>query len=364
MKIGVDVRSLSGTGRGVSHYATSLLQEMTKRPDDWRLLQTGRHDFHLPRGIGGTITHVRKPNKLLNAEMALFGRPHLEKLLGEPDVIFAPNFGFLPLGRRVPLVVTVHDLSFESHGGFYSHREQIWHQFVRPRKVATRANKLIAVSEQTKRELMEIYDIPSEKISVVHSGIDTRFTPASNVDRAKLRERLKLPEEFILYIGALEPRKNVPLLVEAWRLARERGLRADLVLAGPAADKVRSTFGNDVTTLGYVDDELMPALYSEATALTLISHHEGYGFPPLEALACGTPSIVSDLPVFSETLGTAALRVSQDDVAQVAEALVNLEGDERLRQRLLAEGAAVISRLTWQQAADETYALLREAANA
>jgi glycosyltransferase involved in cell wall biosynthesis len=364
MKIGVDVRSISGTGRGVSHYAVSLLREMTQQGDDWRFLQTGRHDFVLPEGIRGEVEHIRTPNKLLNAAMALTKRPRVDTLLGGLDVVFAPNFGFLPIGPDVPLVVTVHDLSFETHREFYSRREQIWHRFVRPRGIVQRANRLIAVSEQTKQELIDLYGVSAEKIAVVHSGIDARFVPATAKQRETLRHKFRLPERFILYIGALEPRKNVPLLVDAWRVAKQRGLRAELVLAGPAAERIRAAFGDDVTTLGYVDDALMPALYSEATAVALVSHHEGFGFPPLEALACGTPSVVSDLPVFSETLGAAAVRVPKDDIAQLADALVNLEGDERMRQQLLAQGAAVISRLTWQHAAEATYAAITEAAHA
>jgi glycosyltransferase involved in cell wall biosynthesis len=154
-------------------------------------------------------------------------------------------------------------------------------------------------------------------------------------------------------------------MLEGYRQARDRGLESELVLAGdvsPALERFEATHPEaPVHQVGYVPDADRPAIYGGATALMFVSHHEGFGFPPLEALAAGTPSVVSDLAVFDETLGSAALRVDGEAHA-LAESLLRLEQDPALRAGLVGNAEAVVGRFDWDRAAAETHALLREAA--
>ncbi len=371
MRIGVDIRSLlSPTGRGVSHYTVSLLSElMEAHPEDsWHLIQTGRRASLLPEELAknAAFKHVRWPNKLVNASLITCGRPRLDAALGGVDVFFAPNLGFFGLQRRTPLVLTVHDLSFKVYPAWFTARERAWQQAVRPGRLLRRADRVIAVSEQTKAEIVHYYEVDPEQVTVIHSGIDDVYhRPIPEADRRRVRQKYGLPASYVLFIGAVEPRKNVSTLLAAYQEAREHGLKAELVVAGsisPAMERTIAATSEPIHSLGYVDEADKPALYAEAQTFTLLSHHEGFGFPPLEALAAGTPSIVAALPVFQETLGAAAVMVPAEDVRAVAANLVELERNRQAREHLVKNGEPVMKRLTWQEAARHTYAVLQAAA--
>jgi glycosyltransferase involved in cell wall biosynthesis len=169
-----------------------------------------------------------------------------------------------------------------------------------------------------------------------------------------------LPGRFVLAVGALEPRKLPGVLAEAHRRAVARGLEAGLVFAGegPLAQDLERL---GATVLGHVPDPVLEALYARALVLVCASRDEGFGFTPLEALARGTPAVVADLPVFAETLADGALRVPPGDPSALAEALLRLEREPGLRERLVAAGGEAVGRLSWERAARETRAALVEA---
>jgi glycosyltransferase involved in cell wall biosynthesis len=342
-----------------------------RHPDDeWLLLQTGARRFSLPEGLDEpqvTLRHVRVPNRLCNLAFFAGLAPGVDRLLGGIDVFFAPNFGFVRVGSGTPYVLTVHDLSFRINPSWYSAHERVWHRMVRPRRLVQEAARVIAVSEQTRLEIERIYGLPRESVRVIHPGVDG--AGAAPVDAAALERvagKYGLPGRYVLFLGAQNPRKNVGFILEGYRQAREAGLESELVLAGsvsPAVERYRASHpGLPVHQVDYVADDDRPAIYGGATALMLVSHHEGFGFPPLEALAAGTPSIVSELSVFDETLGDAALRVD-GDVRELAERLLRLEREPGLREGLVGGAEAIVSRFDWERAAEETYAALREAAS-
>jgi glycosyltransferase involved in cell wall biosynthesis len=355
----------------VSHYTSALLRQMVSRhPDDeWLLLQTGARRFSLPAGLDVPqvkLRHVRVPNRLCNLAFFVGLAPGMDRVLGGIDVFFAPNVGFVRVGGGTPYVLTVHDLSFRINPSWYSAHERAWHRMVKPRPLVAGATRVIAVSEQTRLEIERIYGIAREEIRVIHPGVDCAGDgPVEPLAVERVAGKYGLPEQYVLFLGAQNPRKNLGFMLEGYRRAREAGLEAELVLAGgvsQAVERYRAAHpGLPVHQVDYVADADRGAIYGGATALMLVSHHEGFGFPPLEALAVGTPSIVSNLSVFDETLGDAALRVD-GDVRELAERLLRLERDPALREGLVAGAEAVIARFGWDRAADETYAVLREAA--
>jgi glycosyltransferase involved in cell wall biosynthesis len=166
---------------------------------------------------------------------------------------------------------------------------------------------------------------------------------------------------YVLAVGALEPRKRPDLLLEAHSKARAAGLRANLVFAGEGSLREPLT-RSGATVLGYVPDEQLDDLYRGALALTCVSREEGFAFTPLEALALGTPAVVSDLPVFAETLGAGAVRVPPGNADALADALLRLERDEALRTRLVEAGREAAARMSWSRAAARTREVLVEAA--
>jgi len=216
----------------------------------------------------------------------------------------------------------------------------------------------LAVGPELQPTLAEISRPGHASPKVPHPPADA----LAGIPAAQLRSTpAGLPERYLLFVGALEPRKAPEVLVEAYGRARARGLEAELVLAGGGrlAPRLRAP---GVRLLGEVPRAALPGLYAGALALVMPSWLEGFGLPPAEALLAGTPAIVSDLPAFAENLGDGALRVPPGDAEALADALVRVAGDGALRARLAAAGAEVVGSLSWERAARELRAVLASAA--
>src|SRR5437763_6604106 len=206
MRIGVDIRSLlSPAGRGVSHYTSALLRHIVRRhPDDeWLLLQTGARRFSLPAELDlpqVTLRHLRLPNRVGNLAFFSGLAPRMERMLGGVDVFFAPNFGFVRLGPRIPYVLTVHDLSFRVNPSWYTAHERVWHRMDRPGRMVHGAARVIAVSEQTKIEVERIYGVPGDRVQVVHPGVDgAALGPAEPEALAHAAGKYGLPGRYVLF---------------------------------------------------------------------------------------------------------------------------------------------------------------------
>jgi glycosyltransferase involved in cell wall biosynthesis len=371
MRVAVDGRALrpgAAHERGVARYLRCLLEELGPLgPDDeYAVLVAGEGDPEPFRAPNVRLVRSRLPGRVLFGAAALAGRPRLDRLAGGCDVAWAPAPAPVAVSPGVPLVLTLHDLSFE-HPEDFGRYERLWHRLARPRALAGRAGRVICPSEAV-REAAAAWGVPAERLRVVRSG-PGRPPPAADASppggAAPSGTRGALPagvsSPYVLAVGALEARKLPGVLVEAHGLARSRGLRAGLVLAGDGP--LRRELGRSAATvLGHVPDRVLEALYAGALALSCASRDEGFGFTPVEALARGVPPIVADLPVFAETLGGGALRVPPGDVEALADALVRLEREPGLRERLVAAGSEAIAALSWERAARETRAVLEEAA--
>ena len=304
--------------------------------------------------LEGVAVHTtRVGSRPLFAAAALTGRPRVDRIVGGCDVLWAPTLAPLAVSREVPLVVTVHDLSFEHGAADFTRYERAWHRLTRPRRLVRAADRVIAVSEAVRRELIAEWGVEAGKVVTVPSGPGRE--PSIDGRPSLLRPG------YVLAVGALEPRKRPDLLLEAHARARAAGLKADLVFAGDGSLRGRLT-GSGATVLGYVPEEQLDAIYRDALALTCVSREEGFAFTPLEAMALGTPAVVSDLPVFAETLGDGALRVAPGNADALADALLRLERDEGLRAQLVEAGRQAAGRLSWSRAATRTRQVLAEAA--
>jgi alpha-1,3-rhamnosyl/mannosyltransferase len=274
---------------------------------------------------------VRRP---LFASAAWLGRPRL----GGADVVWAPAPAPMAVSPGVPFVLTVHDLSWVERPQDFTPYERFWHAAGRLHALARRADRVVVDAAATIEPLVR-WGVDRDRIRVVHPGVP---------DRPVGRLPPGVPARYVLFVGALEPRKDPELLVRAH--ARS-GLDADLVFAGSGrlAERLR---GERVHVIGSLEDGRLGALYANALALAMPSRLEGFGFPPLEAARAGTPSVVSDLPVFRETLGDdGALFVPPGDEAAWARALNEVEGRE-----------APPVAFSWGAAADGLRAVLAEVA--
>jgi glycosyltransferase involved in cell wall biosynthesis len=323
MLVGVDARHLAAR-RGVARHVRGMLSALDV---PMRALVPGRGPIDAPAGV--ELVRTRLPSRAVHGAAALSGRPRIDRLLGGPDVVWLPAPA--PVAAGGPYVLTVHDLSWEERPGDFTAYERLWHRLARPARLARRARVVVCVSAPVADAVRERWGVD---VRVIEPGADT--PPSGVVPR---------PGRYVLYVGALEPRKGLDVLGDAWSRA---GLDAELLIAGEGRVRVPGA-----THLGHVPDPELHALYAGALALVLPSRLEGHGLPPREAAAHGTPSIVSDLPALRMP-GT--LRVAPGDAVALADALRRLPAE---RERLVAE---LSPPRPWSAAAAELRAVLEEAA--
>lgn len=275
------------------------------------------------------------------------------------------NTGPLAVSRQV---VTMHDMAALEHPEWVSRKFAAWYQFLLPR-LARRVLHILTISRFSKERILACTGVPEQKVSVIPNGVDPRFTPAAEQAQAELRHRLGLGQRrYVLSLGSLEPRKNIATLLDAWRRLADR-LPADvwLVLAGAKGNSriFRGVNGLDrlpprVLLAGHVPEQLLPALYTSAECFVYPSLYEGFGMPPLEAMACGTPVVASRSGALPEVVGTAGLLIDPSDPAQICDAVTALHDDSQLRAHLAREGRMQASRFRWADCATATLRTLRQ----
>jgi glycosyltransferase involved in cell wall biosynthesis len=355
MRVAIDARQL-GQGRGIARYLEEMLTALVAGfPDDeWVAVVPGDREVSVPSGI--ELRRTRLSSKPLFAAAALTGRPRLEKLARGADVTWLPAPAPVACGRRTPYVLTVHDLSFELRPEDFTAYERRWLKAARPRRLAQRSARIVVDSEATATDLIEAgWEVDAAKLTVI------RAAPSAALLGAQA-EGAESGRGYLLYVGALEPRKGLDTLAEATTIARRSGLTAPLLVVGEGrlASEIEAVAG--VRLLGRQSDEQLAQLYSGALALVMPSRLEGFGLPPVEAAAHAVPSVISDLPVFRETLGDAALTFPVGDAEALAKALVLISGDSALRARVGEEARLAVDNLSWTSAASSLRAVLSEAA--
>jgi glycosyltransferase involved in cell wall biosynthesis len=273
-----------------------------------------------------------------------------------------------PLFCPIPSIITIHDLSFISFPQTFRPHNRAYLSWS-TRVSARRASRILAVSEATKQEIVRLLGIAPERIVVTHNACDARFAPPDPATLEAFRRRAGLPERFILFLGTLEPRKNLPMLLEAY--ARIAGSTdAPLIIGGgkgwlyePIFAKAEAlNLGDRVRFVGYIDEQEKPLWYGAATVFAFPSLYEGFGIPPLEAMACGTPVVTSTSSSLPEVVGEAGLTVEPADADALGAALLRLLADAELRDELRQRGLRQARRFSWRETAERTLAVYEDAA--
>ncbi len=384
MKIGIDMRCFAG-GRisGVEEYARNLIEKMisTSQEHEYILFYNAFSSKKIDFSWATNYSHVRLvrryfPNKLLNLFLWYFQRPFLDRMIGGVDVFFAPNLNFIALSPKCPLVITAHDLSFEIYPETFSLKRRLWHLFVGPRKLFSRAQKILAVSQSTADDLMRIYGIQREKITVVYSGISEQFTimNRNTVALMDIKKRYNLPYKFILFLGTFEPRKNIIALIRGYEMFRRLYTSENsddivqLILVGSSGWKEESlkkeirknVFSQDIKRLGCISQEDKPGLYNLATVFVYPSFYEGFGFPLAEAMKCGKPSITSNNSSLGEIAQKGALYIDPFRPEEIGFALLELFQDKELFSEMSQRASLAVSRFSWRKCAKETHNVLED----
>lgn len=270
-----------------------------------------------------------------------------------------------------PVVATIHDLAFEHLPETFTRRGSLQLKLT-VRRTARRAARIATVSEYSRQDLLRTYRLAPEKVVTTYNGIEPHFTTQTRAadEAAQVRQRFGIAREFLLAVGSLQPRKNLERLIRTYaRLRREQpDFAPQLVIVGRKlwlaesifAEVSRQPWASDVILTGYVSDDDLPALYRTASAFVYPSLFEGFGLPPLEAMACGTPVITSNISSLPEVAGSAALLIDPLNEQELAAALQRILNDQPLRARLRAEGVRQAAKFTWRDAAEKTLQLYRE----
>lgn len=360
MHYALDVRLTYYTQGGISKYIQRLAERLpalaphARHTHAYRRGHTAQFSPLAHRLTCWTPAHHRLERWALSVEAARLW----------PDIWHAPDFIPPQTGYR-HAIITVHDVAFLRYPEFLTAASRRYYN-AQIGWAVRHARAICADSHATARDLQELLRVPAEKIHVIHLGREPEFAPLPPEAVAPVLARYALPRDYILFVGTFEPRKNVVGLLGAYfRLRQRRPSAPPLVLVGrkgwlfgAVAEVLNElNLADQVRFLEDVPQAELPALYNGAGALALVSHYEGFGFPVLEALACGTPVVYAQRASLPEIAGPAGLAVNPDDLDDISHALERALTDEALRADLRAAGLAQAQRFDWDETARHTLAV-------
>jgi glycosyltransferase involved in cell wall biosynthesis len=369
MRVALMGRSLRGEFSGVVRYTHDLIRALAPRFEQPPTVYLTRADD----GLGETsIEAVRAPFRTPNEYARAFWEQTVvpaDVARRRPDLYHSPNY-ILPAALRCPSVVTVHDLAFFDRS-VHRLRSHLYLSVLATLAIK-RATRIICVSEYTARQLAARCPGTANRVRVIGEGIDRRFRPQPELAIQRFRRRFGLVDPYVLFVGTVEPRKNVARLIESFSAAvRGHAFPHRLVIAGgrgwmnrevqrayddsPVRDRIYFT--------GYLPEDQLAAAYSGADVFAYPSLHEGYGLPPLEAMACGTAVLTSNVTSIPEVVGDAALMVDPRATTSMTDALMSLLRSRTLREEFVAAGLARARQFSWQNVASRTIEVYREAAS-
>lgn len=371
MNITIDLRSLhTSEFSGVEYFSAQVIEQLLQLDKENHYLlyynAFSKKSFDRFHFVNGKYKQTRIPNRLLNLAFKFLRWPKLETLTNNNGVVLMPNPNMIRLRSTTKLVLVIHDLSPVLMPEMYSWKAQIWHKLINIPALAKRADKIFAVSEYTKQSLVKEFGINPDKISVGLLGIDhQRYN--SNISlgaQRNIRNVYNLPGEFILFLGTLEPRKNLVRLIKAFESLQSE---ETLVIAGKLGWRYNEVMSliqsspkrKQIMYLGYIPEEDKPALIKLAKVFAWPSLYEGFGLPVLEAMAVGIPVITSNVTSLPEVVGDSALTVNPYNISEIADGLKVLLTDNATRENYIQKGLNRSKEFSWQKTADVLYNLVK-----
>jgi glycosyltransferase involved in cell wall biosynthesis len=364
--IGVDYTPAYEQTGGIGRYVRQLLAALATLPDQnrYRLFVAGGKKASLPDPLGSRfewcLTQI-PPNWFARLWHRLNLYIPVETFVGRVGLFHATDFVLPPTLPHTRTLLTVHDLSFVRVPESASPRLKAYLDMVVPRSVK-RADYVLADSLATKLDIVNLYGIGAEQVEVLLSGVDPVFCPDNSTNFLTIREKYQLGDSpYLFAVGTVQPRKNYARLIEALSILRAAGLDIELVIAGGKGwleDPIYAALDQFemrpyVHFIGFAPEEDLPSLYSNALCSVFPSLYEGFGLPILEAMACGTPVVTSNVSSMPEVAGDAALLVDPCDVAAIAHAVQVVIEDSNLRQSLSQRGLERAKQFTWEKSAQQ-----------
>ncbi len=370
MRIAIDARKLHDYGIGT--YVRNLVAWLAKMDGDHQyLLVCPPRDIEFVRSLGPRFEayEERAGNYSVREQLSLplaLARAHV-------DLFHAPHYVVSPF-TNVPFVVTIHDCIHLRFPQYLPNR--LAHMYARTmmRSSARRAQRVLTVSEASRQDILHYLHVPADRVEVIHNALDERLAAAPTPESlAEVRSRYQLESPFILYAGNIKPHKNLERLVEAYSILRRRGVQhARLLIIGDEVSKYpvlrrlvhRFQLHPHVRFFGFVSDAMLSALYRLASVFVFPSLYEGFGLPPLEAMAAGAPVVASNTSSLPEVVGDAALLVDPMDAGAIADAMARVLTDDALRDDLIRRGHERVKAFSWQRSVARVQAVYEEVGRA
>jgi glycosyltransferase involved in cell wall biosynthesis len=370
MHIGIDAHAIGARQGGNETYIKNLIESLAEIDGENRYTVYHANARAAEEWRGRfpnfTVRLLPPPTPLVRVPVALA----VELRLRPVDLLHvqytAPPF------CPAPVVVTIHDLAFEHLPETFTRRGSFQLKLT-VRRTAKKAARIATVSEYSRQDLIRTYKLPPEKIVVTHNGVEPRFSPSpgSPDETQAIRRRFGIERDYILAVGSLQPRKNLVRLIRAYADLRNQHatFTHQLVIVGRKlwlAEQIfeevaRQKWVKDVILTDYVDDQDLPALYRAAALFVYPSLFEGFGLPPLEAMACGTPVITSNNSSLPEVTGDAAILIDPYNDEELSRSIIRIVNDRALQRQLREKGISQARKFTWRTAAEQTLQLYREA---
>jgi len=371
MRVGIISATLNESLTGVPNYTYNLIKELRKflDKDSFYLINYTYNKFF--KNLNEIV--VKNPfNKYGLASYIWYSylplSPSLEK--HNLDVIHNPYQVPTLFKFKQKYIITVHDIMQILFPKEVKPLVHLVQKTMLPRTLKT-ADKIIADSYNTKKDIIKYFKIPEDKIKVIHLGVDEDYKPLPKEKMESIKKKYNINHPFILYVGALKPSKNIPTLIKAFYKLKKQGLPYKLVITGKKRWKYKEVFklidklnlSKDTIFTGYVPKEDLPALYNAADLFVSPSLYEGFGLPPLEAMACGTPVITSNTSSLPEVVGDAGIMVDPYDVDGLSKAMYEVLTNDGLREELRKKGLERAKLFSWKECAEEHLKVYEEVYN-
>lgn len=379
MNIGIDIRCLMDKEKtGVGEYTYELLNAifLLDKKNQYYLFYNSSQDVssNIPKWNQENVHYVglKWPNKLLNLllwlKMVKLNKLVIRKakllpfppLVGEGrvgfDIWFSPNLNFTNLSKKIKYIQTVHDLSFEFLPECFTWKQRLWHWILNPRRQCKRADIIVTPSENTKQDVCEVYKVHQvNKVIKLGPGVLGELGMANEEE---IRMKYNLPEKYILYLGTLEPRKNVKTIIEAYNVSELKSKNYELIIAGSRGWKnkkllklIQETPG--VKYLEYVNEDKKKELYKKAALFVFPSLYEGFGLPVLEAMSYSLPVITSNRSSLPEVAGQAEYLINPHNILELEKAMRLILSDDNLRGILIEQGKNQSQKFNWEKSAQQ-----------
>ena len=357
MNVAVDARNLIGSRTGVGRYLQKLLEDFTEISDDSFFIYS--HDVIVEK-----IEHDRYHYKVLS------GHPLVWKQLLMPvhqlrynyDLVFVPTYSS-PVFYPGKVLLTIHDLIFTKHPEWANWKQAVRFRAIVP-KTAKFADRIIAVSEATRKDIIELTGVSSTKIDVVYLGVEDKFRSLTEDTLNIFRDKYNIRYPYILHVGSIHPRRNIKRLCQVFRrLKEEKKINHHLVLAGLDLDHTSQLSSYlelpDIHWVGYVPEEDLVGFFNAADLFIYPSLYEGFGLPVLEAMACGTPVITSNVSSLPEVAGDAALLIEPDDEEDMMRAISRILSEKSLAREMAEKGLERSKQYTWEKTSEQTLQIIQ-----